>query len=580
MAVDFNIVFHIDRLEPLIVIKLNDNSVSANAVFRGIFRIDYPNGDFQQNQDMQLPDISAPEGTVDYPLIIDPNTNSPLIGEYKVTYTVLNGEVLETEQKQFTLDWLEPEMNIENDSDAAFPVVRILDITDYSVTSYTREDLDRTLFGQLPSTSNASGESSSGTGTELILEDSSSNAYEGEYNPILLAEMRYTSTVWTYLSVYWKKEYSEDFIVYKIPTIIEIIQYIENFKESMDEYKGKNSIEYNELDQEFQGIIALYTYFTERSLFQFDLSPDAVINELLSRLNIDRDGYSFQAGPLVAFVINYPGAVIVDLSLESFTVRGTTFGKYSDGDVVPAHNNPNARFIDMGTKTILPTFDLPTASISGNPTNTILEVGTTLDVTLTASLNENDGGLATHYEIVAVIGAFEFSLLSSDTISIIISNVTLQTTPIAYKCIIDYAAGTVPQNDNLGNVIANTITAGSVESPNLSYRGLRAVFYGSVASKQTDSAGIRTLTKVLENVTSFTLSTGSVNTIFQIWLPTGLSLTSVIDLDALSAEIVGDYTSEALAVNDAGGNSIAGTLYTKTQNVAYTSNHRHQVTIS
>lgn len=654
MAVDFKVVFHIDRVDPLIVIKLQDISVSANSVFRGIFRIDYPNGSFQQNQDMQSPDISAIGGEVEYPLIIDPNTNDPLIGEYKVTYTVLNGENLEVKQKQFTLDWSEPEMTIADLSDVAVPQVRFQDHTDYSVTNYTRTDLGRTLSCQLPSTSDASGESSTSVGTTLFVADASLNTYEGEYSPLLLSEMDYDSTVYTYLSVYWKKEEDDTFLIYKIPTILEILQYIENFKESMDEYKGKNSIEYNELDQEFQGILTLYTYFTERSLFNFDLSPNSDTKELLSRLNINRDNYSFQPGPIDGFVLEYttgiegPGTqgripvyksetaikdsylyqllnqVVSEASLiftsgsivippigtplipsldgalrnnngeleifggggwnpvtpreelASFTVRGTSFGKYEDGDTVPAHANLNERFIDMGTKAILPTFDLPIIGIAGDPTNTVLEVGTSITTTLMITGSLNDAGTATNFRIqkdgINVLNGFT-TVSKEETF-------VLSLTPIVFKAIVDYAAGTVPKNDNLGNSIPNPITAGTAESGNLSYVGRRAVFYGSVATKQINSAGVRTLTKILESTKSFTLNTGTNNSIFQIWLPSGINIISVIDLDALNANITSNYISEVLNVNDAGGNPISGNLYTMTADVAYTSNHRHQIVIS
>jgi hypothetical protein len=102
-----------------------------------------------------------------------------------------------------------------------------------------------------------------------------------------------------------------------------------------------------------------------------------------------------------------------------------------------------------------------------------------------------------------------------------------------------------------------------------------------VATKQTTSAGVRSLTKRLENVGNvFTLTTGNTNTIFQLWLPTGISLVSVIDLDALNANITASYTSESLSVNDAGGTPIVGTLYTFTSSVPYTTSHAHQITIS
>jgi hypothetical protein len=133
----------------------------------------------------------------------------------------------------------------------------------------------------------------------------------------------------------------------------------------------------------------------------------------------------------------------------------------------------------------------------------------------------------------------------------------------------------------LGDLEPNTILVGTKTSNSLLYRGYRGIFYGSVATKQTTSTGVRSLTKRLENEGNvFTLTTGNTNTIFQLWLPTGISLVSVIDLDALNANITASYISESLSVNDAGGAPIVGTLYTFTSSVPYTTSHAHQITIS
>lgn len=268
--------------------------------------------------------------------------------------------------------------------------------------------------------------------------------------------------------------------------------------------------------------------------------------------------------------------------LESFVVKGTSIGKYEDGDIVPAHTSSDERWKDIGTKQILPTFTLPVANIttSINPNNST-EVGTVLtNVLFTVSLTQNDGGVANLYKIL------------KDNIEILNDTITntktetfeLSTTPIIFKANISYDAGTIPKDDNLEppNSIPNNIIAGNDDSIFLSYRGYRAIFYGNFTSKNITSNDIRTnLIKRLENSgNTFILNTGNIDTIFQVWLPTGITLSSIIDLDALNANITSSYVSESLTVNDAGGNPIAGNLYTMEQSVPYSSNHRHQITIS
>lgn len=108
-----------------------------------------------------------------------------------------------------------------------------------------------------------------------------------------------------------------------------------------------------------------------------------------------------------------------------------------------------------------------------------------------------------------------------------------------------------------------------------------AIFYGSVASAPNNSATVRAMTKRLRNTGNvWNLTTGTVNTVFAFWLPTGRTLVSVIDLDALNTDLTSSYVSSSLSVNDANGTPVSGTLYVMTATVPYATSHRHQITIS
>ena len=274
------------------------------------------------------------------------------------------------------------------------------------------------------------------------------------------------------------------------------------------------------------------------------------------------------------------GGVTGGENLEEFVIIGTTLGRFNDGDTVPAHSSNNERWKDIGRNKILPTFNLPVASIVASiPPNNSTEVGTTLEnILLTASLTQNDGGVATNYKIL------------KDNVNILnhIENNSIQQTfilskdAIQFKAIIDYAEGTNTKEDNFGYEIENPIIAGNDESNILNFIGYYPVFFGSTGEKLTESNSIRAgLSKRLENSgNTFTLNTGSENTIFQLWLPTGKILSSVTDLDALNAVITSSYVEEDLIVNNANGNPINGKLYTMTQGVPYSNNHRHQITIT
>jgi hypothetical protein len=106
------------------------------------------------------------------------------------------------------------------------------------------------------------------------------------------------------------------------------------------------------------------------------------------------------------------------------------------------------------------------------------------------------------------------------------------------------------------------------------------IFYGPSSSAPTTSANARALPSRLfttgNNV--FTLNTGSTEVNFTVAIPSTESISEVIDLDALNANITSQYVNNAFNVDDAGGTAVSYNVYTMTQATAYSSNHRHQVT--
>ena len=114
------------------------------------------------------------------------------------------------------------------------------------------------------------------------------------------------------------------------------------------------------------------------------------------------------------------------------------------------------------------------------------------------------------------------------------------------------------------------------------------IFYGPSASAPTDSAGVRALgTRIFTTGDNpFNLLTGQTQRIFTAAMPATLSITNVIDLDALNAPITGNYISSTFNVNDAGGTATSYKVYTMTNAIPYSlggtppGNHRHQITRS
>jgi hypothetical protein len=112
------------------------------------------------------------------------------------------------------------------------------------------------------------------------------------------------------------------------------------------------------------------------------------------------------------------------------------------------------------------------------------------------------------------------------------------------------------------------------------------IFYGPVSSAPANSAAVRSLTNRMFTFSSnpFNLQTGTVERIFTAALPASLTITQVLDLDALNANITANYILSSFNVNNAAGTATAYNVYTMTNAIPYSSggtpagNHRHQIT--
>lgn len=224
-----------------------------------------------------------------------------------------------------------------------------------------------------------------------------------------------------------------------------------------------------------------------------------------------------------------------------------------------------------------PTYSNPTAGISSSQTTGGLEIGQTINIPLTATYNQNDGGSQTG--LIIKKNGSQVATTSPYTDA----GVVISATAVSYQCSFTFAQGPV-KNNILGIPDAvGRIAAGSVNSGNLSYQGFYKIFYDAVSSFPTDSATARALanSRFSNSGNAFTLNTGSTFTKFCIILPPGKTLLSVIDQDALNLDITSQYTSAGITVNDASGTAVTGyTIWSMSQSVPYSSNHRHNITIA
>jgi hypothetical protein len=105
------------------------------------------------------------------------------------------------------------------------------------------------------------------------------------------------------------------------------------------------------------------------------------------------------------------------------------------------------------------------------------------------------------------------------------------------------------------------------------------IWYGPSGSAPNDSTSVRNLTSKVftDHSNPFNLETGTIHRIFSVALPNPISLTEVLDLDALNANITFTYILTTLTINDGGEIPTDYKLYTMTNAIPYTSNHRHQI---
>lgn len=261
---------------------------------------------------------------------------------------------------------------------------------------------------------------------------------------------------------------------------------------------------------------------------------------------------------------------------------GKSYGKYVNGQTIPAAGKTAIEVqLDAWQETIPAVYAQPTTTLSIDQNSLTLEVGTSVNVTITNPFTQNDAGTLSSRSIR------KDSVEIGNTSPYLDNGVIVSTVNKVYQAVINYNQGPI-KNDNLGQPSpAGRIEAGQIVSNIVNLRGYFRSFWGSVSAQPSSSSDVRALeSNRLENgvvSNTFTLNTGAINSKFVIVLAPGKSLSSVVDLDALNLNITSEYilVNNNMSVNDASGTPVSGfKMYVKTNSVPYTSNHRHSITIS
>lgn len=247
---------------------------------------------------------------------------------------------------------------------------------------------------------------------------------------------------------------------------------------------------------------------------------------------------------------------------------GKTFGKYLNGETIPAAGKTAVEVIlDVAIEYVASVF--ASFSISGQVTT--VEVGTTLSgsKTFVWSITLNSGSVPT----ITIYDVTAASNLLTDTTNDGTEAVTITTIQLNSE-------GAIQRWRGIGTDVTPTPDV-IFYSSYFTVTGRYYRFFGPSATSPTDSASVRALSSsTFQTGTDvFNLNTGSTLTKFVVALPPGVTISSVIDLDALNADITSEYVAQSsINVLDAGGTNRAYNMYEMNVGAPYSSSHRHQIT--
>lgn len=307
----------------------------------------------------------------------------------------------------------------------------------------------------------------------------------------------------------------------------------------------------------------------------------------MSGSNLPYIPYPWEAGDLPMKAEDLEFAQDITVSLPS----GVSFGKYTNGQVISAAGKTFEEVIrDAAIADIAPTYTPATISLTQQNAATLAEVGSSYTNNLTASFTKNDAG-----NISALRIAKNGTDLTPNGTSATLLKTDLGTYPLGsinYIAYANYAAGAVKNYTPSGTPDARTPAVRTANAPQAAENnfasstatitGQYKIFFGPVASAPANSANVRALpsNRFTGAGNTFTLTTGTTERIFAIAMPATMSLVSVVDADALNANITSNYVLSTFNVNDAGGNAVSYKVYILTNAVPYPSSHSHLVTVA
>lgn len=206
-------------------------------------------------------------------------------------------------------------------------------------------------------------------------------------------------------------------------------------------------------------------------------------------------------------------------------------------------------------------------SISGQATT--VEVGTTLSgsKTFTWGITLNSGAVSL------------IDLYDNTSVATLLSNTANDGTQA--QTITTIQLNTNGATQSWKGILHDTNVVQDINSSNFIVTSRFYRFFGATSSSPANSAAVRALPSSTfhTGATTFTLATGNTLIKFVVALPPGVTISTVIDTDALGADITSQYVlTGTVNVTDAGGTSRAYNIYEMNIGAAYGTSHNHSIT--
>lgn len=328
-------------------------------------------------------------------------------------------------------------------------------------------------------------------------------------------------------------------------------------------------------------IIDINYDFNKNKIINALLNPLTTSERLALSLAITEEGYvSYDKNLDNLFLWDgIKWSIIGDNFTDDFVVNidpAKTFLKWRNGQTVPAKNKtPKQVLLEGASEVVHPIYISPQGYITINQDSNYLEIGQIVNVTIDIHYFKNDAGEPPIYSIK------KNGVEISNQVSYTDLNVLISSTPKVYNSSINYPTGDIKNNnldqpDVIGRILANNINTNSIN-----LFGHYKIFYGACSNVPTNSPEVRNLqsSRFTNEALTFILNTGNFYNRFCVVIPSTLSLHEVIDIDALNANITLDYIQSSFFVNDANENPVLYKIITMSNAIAYTNNHRHQITL-